>query len=245
MSSDQMIHELFQNLEKTIHERLQVIEEVIRSKGINGRSATNVLDNLSYRVGMLEAERSGVNPAVHVHRENSTTNVVEPSVPSTLFINAMKDLAITFKDAPEMVVSEDEAEEEEEEEEEEVEEEEVEEEEEVQEEEEEAPEEQEEEEEAQEEQEEEEEAQEEQEEVVEEEEEAQEEVVEEEQEEAQEEQEEAQEEEEEGLEEFTYKSRTFYKDPSTNFVYIANESGEPQHVGRWDPTRERVLFKPT
>jgi hypothetical protein len=112
MSSDQIIHELFQNLEKTIHERLQVIEEVIRSKGINGRSASNVLDNLSYRVGMLEAERSGVNPAVHVHRENSTTNVVEPSVPSTLFINAMKDLAITFKDAPEMVVSEDEAEEE-------------------------------------------------------------------------------------------------------------------------------------
>ena len=193
MSSDQMIHELFQNLEKTIHERLQVIEEVIRSKGINGRSASNVLDNLSYRVGMLEAERSGVNPAVHVHRENSTTNVVEPSVPSTLFINAMKDLAITFKDAPEMVVSEDEAEEEEE-------------------------------------QEEEEEAQEEQEEVVEEE---------------QEEEEEAPEEEEGGLEEFTYKSRTFYKDPSTNFVYIANESGEPQHVGRWDPTRERVLFKPT
>ena len=204
MSSDQMIHELFQNLEKTIHERLQVIEEVIRSKGINGRSATNVLDNLSYRVGMLEAERSGVNPAVHVHRENSTTNVVEPSVPSTLFINAMKDLAITFKDAPEMVVSEDEAEEEEEDEEV------VEEEEEVQEEEEEAPE-------------EEEEAPEEQEEVV----------------------EEAPEEEEEGLEEFTYKSRTFYKDPSTNFVYIANESGEPEHVGRWDPTRERVLFKPT
>ena len=191
MSSDQMIHELFQNLEKTIHERLQVIEEVIRSKGINGRSATNVLDNLSYRVGMLEAERSGVNPAVHVHRENSTTNVVEPSVPSTLFINAMKDLAITFKDAPEMVVSEDEAEEDEEDE-------------------------------------------------AEEDEEAQEEVVEEEQEE-----EEAPEEEEEGLEEFTYKSRTFYKDPSTNFVYIANESGEPEHVGRWDPTRERVLFKPT
>jgi len=186
-----MIHELFQNLEKTIHERLQVIEEVIRSKGINGRSATNVLDNLSYRVGMLEAERSGVNPAVHVHRENSTTNVVEPSVPSTLFINAMKDLAITFKDAPEMVVSEDEAEEDEEDE-------------------------------------------------AEEDEEAQEEVVEEEQEE-----EEAPEEEEEGLEEFTYKSRTFYKDPSTNFVYIANESGEPEHVGRWDPTRERVLFKPT
>jgi hypothetical protein len=218
MSSDQMIHELFQNLEKTIHERLQVIEEVIRSKGINGRSATNVLDNLSYRVGMLEAERSGVNPAVHVHRENSTTNVVEPSVPSTLFINAMKDLAITFKDAPEMVVSEDEAEEEEEDEEV------VEEEEEVQEEEEEV-------------QEEEEEVQEEEEEAPEEEEEApeeQEEVV-----------EEAPEEEEEGLEEFTYKSRTFYKDPSTNFVYIANESGEPEHVGRWDPTRERVLFKPT
>jgi DNA-directed RNA polymerase beta' subunit len=213
-----MIHELFQNLEKTIHERLQVIEEVIRSKGINGRSATNVLDNLSYRVGMLEAERSGVNPAVHVHRENSTTNVVEPSVPSTLFINAMKDLAITFKDAPEMVVSEDEAEEEEEDEEV------VEEEEEVQEEEEEV-------------QEEEEEVQEEEEEAPEEEEEApeeQEEVV-----------EEAPEEEEEGLEEFTYKSRTFYKDPSTNFVYIANESGEPEHVGRWDPTRERVLFKPT
>jgi hypothetical protein len=204
-----MIHELFQNLEKTIHERLQVIEEVIRSKGINGRSASNVLDNLSYRVGMLEAERSGVNPAVHVHRENSTTNVVEPSVPSTLFINAMKDLAITFKDAPEMVVSEDEAEEEEE---------------------------QEEEEEAQEEEEEEEEAQEEQEEVVEEEQE----VVEEEEEAPEEE-----EEEEGGLEEFTYKSRTFYKDPSTNFVYIANESGEPEHVGRWDPTRERVLFKPT
>ena len=207
MSSDQMIHELFQNLEKTIHERLQVIEEVIRSKGINGRSASNVLDNLSYRVGMLEAERSGVNPAVHVHRENSTTNVVEPSVPSTLFINAMKDLAITFKDAPEMVVSEDEAEEEEE-------------------------------------QEEEEEAQEEQEEVVEEEQEEEEEAPEEE-EEAPEEEEEAPEEEEGGLEEFTYKSRTFYKDPSTNFVYIANESGEPQHVGRWDPTRERVLFKPT
>ena len=216
MSSDQMIHELFQNLEKTIHERLQVIEEVIRSKGINGRSASNVLDNLSYRVGMLEAERSGVNPAVHVHRENSTTNVVEPSVPSTLFINAMKDLAITFKDAHEMVISEDEAEEEEEEEEE-------------------APE-------------EEEEAPEEEEEAPEEVEEAQEEEVEEEEEEeeAQEEEvEEEEEEEEEGLEEFTYKSRTFYRDNSTNFVYIANESGEPEHVGRWDPTRERVLFKPT
>ena len=205
MSTDQMVHELFQNLEKTIHERLQVIEEVIRSRGIGGRAASNVLDNLSYRVGMLEAERSGATPAVHVHREeapvkSSDVNVVEPSSPSTLFINAMKDLEITFRN-----VQNEMPEEEEEEEEEEAEEEEEEDEGDVQ-------------EEAQEE-----DAQEE---------EAQEEVEEE-------------EEEEEGLEEFTYKTRTFYRDNSTNFVYIANESGEPEHVGRWDPDRSRVLFKPT
>ena len=131
MSTDQMVHELFQNLEKTIHERLQVIEEVIRSKGIGGRAASNVLDNLSYRVGMLEAERSGATPAVHVHREeapvkSSDVNVVEPSSPSTLFINAMKDLEITFRNVQNQMPEEEEeeAEEEEEEEEEEAEEEE-------------------------------------------------------------------------------------------------------------------------
>ena len=211
MSTDQMVHELFQNLEKTIHERLQVIEEVIRSKGIGGRAASNVLDNLSYRVGMLEAERSGATPAVHVHREeapvkSSDVNVVEPSSPSTLFINAMKDLEITFRNVQnQMPEEEEEAEEEEEEEEEE-------------------------------------EAEEE--EGAEEEEEAEEEEGEVQEEEVQEEEEE-EEEEEEGLEEFSYKSRTFYRDNSTNFVYIANESGEPEHVGRWDPERARVLFKPT
>ena len=113
MSTDQMVHELFQNLEKTIHERLQVIEEVIRSKGIGGRAASNVLDNLSYRVGMLEAERSGATPAVHVHREeapvkSSDVNVVEPSSPSTLFINAMKDLEITFRNVQNQMPEEEE-----------------------------------------------------------------------------------------------------------------------------------------
>ena len=230
MSTDQMVHELFQNLEKTIHERLQVIEEVIRSKGIGGRAASNVLDNLSYRVGMLEAERSGATPAVHVHREeapvkSSDVNVVEPSSPSTLFINAMKDLEITFRNVPNQMPEDDDEEEEEEAEEEE------------------------EEEEAEEEEADEEEAEEAEAEEAEEEEEADEEEAEGEvqEEEAQEEeaQEEVQEEEEEGLEEFTYKTRTFYRDNSTNFVYIANESGEPEHVGRWDPDRSRVLFKPT
>jgi hypothetical protein len=230
MSTDQVVHELFQNLEKTIHERLQVIEEVIRSKGIGGRAASNVLDNLSYRVGMLEAERSGATPAVHVHREeapvkSSDVNVVEPSSPSTLFINAMKDLEITFRNVQNQMPEDDEEEEAEEEEaeaEEEAEEEEAE----AEAEEEDAEEEEAEEEEAEEEEAEEEEAEGE----VQEEEEAQEEV---------------QEEEEDGLEEFTYKSRTFYRDNSTNFVYIPNESGEAQHVGRWDPERARVLFKPT
>ena len=223
MSTDQMVHELFQNLEKTIHERLQVIEEVIRSKGIGGRAASNVLDNLSYRVGMLEAERSGATPAVHVHREeapvkNSPVNVVEASSPSTLFINAMKDLEITFRNVQDQMPEDEEEEEEEEADEEEAEEEEAEE----------------------EEAEEGEEAEEEEEgEEAEEEGEVQEEA----QEEAQEE--EAQEEEENGLEEFTYKSRTFYRDNSTNLVYIPNESGEAEHVGRWDPERARVLFKPT
>lgn len=218
MSTDQMVHELFQNLEKTIHERLQVIEEVIRSKGIGGRAASNVLDNLSYRVGMLEAERSGATPAVHVHREeapvkSSDVNVVEPSSPSTLFINAMKDLEITFRNVQNQMPEDDDEEEEEEAEEEE-----------------------------------EEEAEEEEAEEGEEEEaegEVQEEEAEEEEAQEEEAQEEEAQEEEEGLEEFTYKTRTFYRDNSTNFVYIANESGEPEHVGRWDPDRSRVLFKPT
>jgi hypothetical protein len=213
-----MVHELFQNLEKTIHERLQVIEEVIRSKGIGGRAASNVLDNLSYRVGMLEAERSGATPAVHVHREeapvkSSDVNVVEPSSPSTLFINAMKDLEITFRNVQNQMPEDDDEEEEEEAEEEE-----------------------------------EEEAEEEEAEEGEEEEaegEVQEEEAEEEEAQEEEAQEEEAQEEEEGLEEFTYKTRTFYRDNSTNFVYIANESGEPEHVGRWDPDRSRVLFKPT
>ena len=220
MSTDQMVHELFQNLEKTIHERLQVIEEVIRSKGIGGRAASNVLDNLSYRVGMLEAERSGTTPAVHVHREeapvkNSDVNVVEPSSPSTLFINAMKDLEITFRNVQNQMPEDDEEEEEEAEEAEEEEEEEA------------------------------EEAEEEEAEGEVQEEEVQEEEAEEEEAQEEEAQEEEAQEEEEGLEEFTYKTRTFYRDNSTNFVYIANESGEPEHVGRWDPDRSRVLFKPT
>jgi hypothetical protein len=234
MSTDQMVHELFQNLEKTIHERLQVIEEVIRSKGISGRAASNVLDNLSYRVGMLEAERSGATPAVHVHREeapvkSSDVNVVEPSSPSTLFINAMKDLEITFRNVQNQMPEDDDEEEEEEAEEGEEEEAEA---------------------EAEAEEEEAEEGEEEEAEGEVQEEEAQEEEAQEEEaqeEEAQEEeaQEEEAQEEEEGLEEFTYKTRTFYRDNSTNFVYIANESGEPEHVGRWDPDRSRVLFKPT
>jgi cobalamin biosynthesis protein CobT len=220
MSTDQMVHELFQNLEKTIHERLQVIEEVIRSKGIGGRAASNVLDNLSYRVGMLEAERSGATPAVHVHREeapvkSSDVNVVEPSSPSTLFINAMKDLEITFRNVQNQMPEDDEEEEEEAEEAEEEEEEEA------------------------------EEAEEEEAEGEVQEEEVQEEEAEEEEAQEEEAQEEEAQEEEEGLEEFTYKTRTFYRDNSTNFVYIANESGEPEHVGRWDPDRSRVLFKPT
>lgn len=247
MSTDTIIRELFRNLEAAIHERLRVIEDVIRlqQKGPEERKS-NVIDNLSYRVSMLEAAREGADPPVRVHRVDrveetpvaeeetpSKPSVTKPSVARSadndgLFINAMKDLEITLKTmsvapaASDDKALDDKAENE----------------------------------------------------IVEEEvdpdtdavadedavddnvqavavdeaeaaeEETAEEAAEEAADENEAEEEEAEEEEGIELEEFTFKSRTFYKD-GENLVYTLDADGNPVHVGRWDPVRERVLFKPS
>lgn len=215
---DTMVSSIIRSIETCIHERLAVLEEVIRGfdKRTNSgdqQELQNKLEALDHRLRLLE-----------LRKESPTVDVPIKKEPE-VWIDALKDLeivmpvklptevvlpTIVLAEAVEEEVAEEEVAEEEEEVAEEVEEE-VEEEEEVAEE-------------------------EEEEEVAEEEEEVEEEEV--------EEEEEVTEEDAEELEEITFKGKTYFKDSDNNIYQPTDdEVGDP--IGVWDVARARVLFKRT
>ena len=248
MAYKPIVHELFNSIKTTLHERFEMIEEIIRienekvpvqSDNVSENivqlsdkitSLTEAVEQLSARLATIEDKKT--NETVHVTRIG--TEVYTPVATKNLqsmFIESMKGLEIHSKtsansliDTVESDIEHVENEEVNVEEEETIEDEVVEEivEEVV-----------------------EEEVEEEvvEEEVVEEEvvEEVEEEVVEEVEEEVEEEEEE-EEVEEDGieLEEFPYKGKVYYKD-SENKLYKLDENGEPHPIGRFDPVNNKVL----